>query len=672
MPQVGELIADRYRVKRVLGEGGFATVYEAEDVRASGHVAVKVLKASKSIDQSMADRFRQEVMLCRQLQHPNSIKITDTGETERGCLFMVMEFVAGTPLDDLIRKEGPFTPLRAIHITEQVLRALAEAHEKGIVHRDLKPANIMVTDMAGENDFVKVLDFGIAKALEPDASIVETKAGLVFCTPKYAAPEILLSRGIKPAADVYSLGLIIIEMLQGQAAINAPSDAEAIAWQLAPDQAETPPSVAGTPMGHLVERAVAKQLGERYSGAREMLADVREVRQWLRDNARSAGVSSTISSAPTKHLVQPGATVVTNDQSDAAPSSSKAPLVVLLLLLVLGGGAAAYFLTTGKNGPTETTDAGGSEASNADLTTEEPEVTEPSAPLWEHTEIAAAPELVDGGQVPPSDVLGPMLQVDLAGQGYEESMLRLRTAILSDQLPGESLDEAKEAYFQLISNLVWLLADNGNCFGAQARMEQAVQLNANQLLPPGPAQRIARLRRKVTDCRNELPADTERLDPRSYQQILAEALSFENQALDLDENSDENHLYRFQALRLRQRALEMVTRGLRTGDIRGDNNRTGAGRDLYQLHQQVTEAQLALGFDLAAALQLEETLDAESYLPDDTSALVMELALQHRNDRGTDDIDWSFQEFSDLVSSAETALRSAYGVEQVAAEGTGQ
>jgi serine/threonine-protein kinase len=339
MPTVGELLADRYELVGILGQGGFAVVFEAVDTTVSGDVAVKVLQAEKSAEEDFAKRFRQEVKMVRHLKHPNTIKVYDTGTTERGCLYMVMEFVRGKELEEYLRTTGAMDPARTLHLGEQILKSLSEAHKQGIIHRDLKPANIMITTMGGDDEVVKVLDFGIAKALRVDLAEAKTETGIVFCTPKYAAPEVLLgSDNIGPAADVYSLGLILIEMLTGHQVYSVGSDAEAIAAQLSPQPAPIPAEVVETAFGEILQKASAKSLEERYADAGEMLADLKKLHQYELPTA-----PITLSAESTAALAAGSYddTFIFSKQQPQVPSYNE-----WTQTLAMGGGAAAGSTTT--------------------------------------------------------------------------------------------------------------------------------------------------------------------------------------------------------------------------------------------------------------------------------------------------------------------------------------
>ncbi len=270
MPAAGQVVAGRYRVERILGEGGFAAVYLAEDITAGGKLALKVMDPAKSSDPKLAQRFQQEVRVVRQLSHHNTVKIWDVGQTESGCLFFAMELVKGEELNDIIEREAPLPTGRVVRIIRQVLMSLAEAHDQAIVHRDLKPGNIMVSQHGLESDYVKVLDFGIAKALTADLSMVKTQTGLVMCTPRYAAPELLRGTGVVPATDLYALGLIMAEMLTGISIVTGQSTADIIAQQITATPVPLPAELVQHELGPVVSRAVEKDPAKRFASAKAM------------------------------------------------------------------------------------------------------------------------------------------------------------------------------------------------------------------------------------------------------------------------------------------------------------------------------------------------------------------------------------------------------------------
>ena len=208
-PFVGRTLADRYVVEEKLGRGGYGAVYRARHVETGGAVAVKLVRADLVDDEMVIRRFYIEAQNTHKLHHPNTVRVADFGRTPDGVLYLVMEFVKGVSLQQLIRAEGPLAPDRAVRIIVQVLKSLGEAHGYKLVHRDVKPQNIMLIDQFGEPDFVKLLDFGISRAL--DSTGASTKG--LLGTPRYMAPEQWRSLPVDGRTDLYAAGCILYEML---------------------------------------------------------------------------------------------------------------------------------------------------------------------------------------------------------------------------------------------------------------------------------------------------------------------------------------------------------------------------------------------------------------------------------------------------------------------------
>ncbi len=214
----GEVLAERYRIDEVVGEGGMGVVYGGEQISLHRPVAIKVLSPELSEDANLRGRFEREARSTARLEHPNIVQVLELGMTERGLMFIVMQRLDGEDLSDYIT--GPIAPLRAIEFALQILRALEHAHRQGIVHRDLKPDNIFVTkdDSGAEN--LKLLDFGIAKIMDSsergdgDNSPV-TQIGMIFGTPQYMSPEQASGMEIDARSDLYSAGLMLYTMLSG-------------------------------------------------------------------------------------------------------------------------------------------------------------------------------------------------------------------------------------------------------------------------------------------------------------------------------------------------------------------------------------------------------------------------------------------------------------------------
>jgi serine/threonine-protein kinase len=282
-PRIGTLLADRYRIDALVGEGGMGKVYSAEHVLMRKRLAVKVLRRELTSVTEVVARFEREAMAAGNIEHPNVAAATDFGKLPDGSVFLVLEFVSGRSLRDEIA-QGSFAVDRALHITRQIASALAAAHAQGIVHRDLKPENVMLVDKGGDADFVKVLDFGIAKVPlgddgAPKANPI-TKAGMVFGTPEYMAPEQALGQNVDGRADLYALGVILYEMLAGVRPFSSQSAVGILGQQLSgpvPSFAERAPGSAVPPATELiVHKLLARESAERYQTAAELARSIDE------------------------------------------------------------------------------------------------------------------------------------------------------------------------------------------------------------------------------------------------------------------------------------------------------------------------------------------------------------------------------------------------------------
>lgn len=215
---IGRVLDDRYRIERLIGEGGMGTVYCGTHAQLDDKIAVKVLHPEMVNNNNAIKRFRQEARAARLIKHQNAVDVTDFGVTGDNLVYLVMEFVEGRNLRDLMPRDG-MEYHHAVKLLAQVCDAIDAAHQKGIVHRDLKPENIMVQGEGSAREMVKVLDFGIAKMLEDDSANTQqgklTKAGTVMGTPQYMSPEQCQGKNIGPASDIYSIGVIAYEMLSG-------------------------------------------------------------------------------------------------------------------------------------------------------------------------------------------------------------------------------------------------------------------------------------------------------------------------------------------------------------------------------------------------------------------------------------------------------------------------
>jgi len=288
---IGSTISDRYRIERLLGEGGMGAVYQAEHTLMRKRMAIKVLHPEMTRLPEVVARFEREAMAAAHIDHPHVVTATDFGKLDDGAFFLALEFVEGKSLREVIAL-GRLELGRALHIGRQIAAALSRAHALKIVHRDLKPENVMLVERDGDQDFVKVLDFGIAKVQIGELTAgnmsqagpgqpVLTQAGMVYGTPEYMAPEQALGQAVDARADLYALGCIMYEMLCGVRPFDAESKVALLGMQVtapvppiaskAPDAA-IPPEVEG-----LVKRLLAKEASERLGDARELIDGITTV-----------------------------------------------------------------------------------------------------------------------------------------------------------------------------------------------------------------------------------------------------------------------------------------------------------------------------------------------------------------------------------------------------------
>jgi len=228
---VGEVIAERYHLLRKLGEGGMGQVYLAEHLAMSRMCAVKLMHAGLRSDTEAVSRFRREAANAGRISHPNVAAMYDSGETADGLIYLAMEYVPGDSLASLLKWENPLPVRRAVGIAIQVADALAAAHQLGIIHRDLKPDNIIISRSRDGDDLAKVVDFGIAKATRSDAQTV-TRVGFVLGTIQYMSPEQMLGEPLDARSDIFSLGVILYEMLVGKRLVEGATDESVITRRL--------------------------------------------------------------------------------------------------------------------------------------------------------------------------------------------------------------------------------------------------------------------------------------------------------------------------------------------------------------------------------------------------------------------------------------------------------
>ncbi len=265
---LGKVFNQRYRLKEKIGSGGMADVFLADDLLLGREVAIKVLHAQFASDPSFIQRFRYEAQAAANLNHPNIVNIYDWGN-EGDLYYIVMEYVEGRDLKDLLNSEGRLTPEWAAEITAEISAALQFAHRRNLVHRDIKPHNIFITELSR----VKVMDFGIAREGNGEGM---TQTGVVMGTPQYISPEQAQGLAVDGRSDIYSLGVVLYEMLTGQVPFDDPSPVTIAYKQVREDP--VPPSVINREVPPTLEaivmKAMAKNPANRFQTAQEMKADL--------------------------------------------------------------------------------------------------------------------------------------------------------------------------------------------------------------------------------------------------------------------------------------------------------------------------------------------------------------------------------------------------------------
>jgi hypothetical protein len=359
-PLVATILAERYRVLSLLGAGGMGSVYRGEHIHMRNAVAIKVLHPELVTVPEIVARFEREAIAAARINDPHVVNATDFGRLPDGSFYLVLEYVEGRDLATLLCA-GALEPVRALRIARQIVGALLAAHAAGVIHRDLKPENVMVLERADEPDFVKVLDFGIAKvtvddrpSLDPHGHVL-TQLGSVFGTPQYMAPEQASGGAVDHRADLYTVGILLYEMLTGR----PPFDDEEVSEVLRKQMYEpAPPLPAGLSrsLNELVMTQLAKEPEGRSSSAEQLLAWIDTVLQELVAQCLPPAAASAVGDAtpPGSEPTPPaGVRVVPPQDAPARPrDGSRSRLVwwphlgvaaALLGIAVVVGGAVVWF-----------------------------------------------------------------------------------------------------------------------------------------------------------------------------------------------------------------------------------------------------------------------------------------------------------------------------------------
>jgi eukaryotic-like serine/threonine-protein kinase len=276
-PFIGRNILDgQFQIVQKIGAGGMGTVYKALQPEMSRMVAVKILHPKLTTRKDIVSRFRREAKALSHLTHPNTVRVLLYGELEDGPLYIVMEYLEGKNLNQLVRSEGPQRASRVVPMLVQAASALDEAHKAGIIHRDLKPENIFICKQGGLIDFVKVLDFGLAKVTTREmrpGSVVLTQEGMIFGTPEFMSPEQAQGLTLGAGSDVYSLAVILYEALTGKLPFDAKTPMEYLQMHVSAPPIPLLERGAGGPfpegLWQVLEKALTKNPQHRFQSAAE-------------------------------------------------------------------------------------------------------------------------------------------------------------------------------------------------------------------------------------------------------------------------------------------------------------------------------------------------------------------------------------------------------------------
>jgi serine/threonine protein kinase len=430
---VGIVLDNRYRLDAVLGEGGMGAVFRAHHLAMDRRVAIKLLKPHLTTDQAALARFAREARTTLRVDSPHAVKVLDFGVTPAGDYYMALEYLDGRTVQRELDIDGMFEPARVVHIARQSAHALAAAHRIGLVHRDIKPDNILLLRVGDDPDYVKLLDFGVAKLMQGAASsersrIALTQAGMVFGTPEFMAPEQACGHPLDGRSDIYSLASTMFVMLTGRTMFTA---ATPIAWLThqvrtpPPHLAELDPDLARYPeLDALIQRCLAKHREQRPATAEELdraLADLEATLRGARGQRKLTttlqpavvSASSYIAALPSD-AIDPGATLpppivdaghhdANGESHDATTAElvsaarSRSPWWVVAAIVMIA--AVGAWLAVGRphvddRGPPSAHDAGAIAAV----------AREPPAPL------RPAPALPDAAIAPPPSDASPPLE----------------------------------------------------------------------------------------------------------------------------------------------------------------------------------------------------------------------------------------------------------------------
>lgn len=321
-PHIGQLVAGEFRIEARVGTGGMGSVYRASQPEMNRDVAIKILHRKYSARPDLVSRFKREARAMSHLSHPNTARVFTYGQLEDGAWYMVLEFMEGKNLAQIIRAQGAMDPERAMRIMVQICGALEEAHRAGIIHRDLKPENIFLTNQGGIEDFPKLLDFGLAKVSERQmrpGSMILTQEGMVFGTAEFMSPEQASGEPLDARSDIYSLGVILYELVSGKLPFDAKEPLQFVKMHVEeppiPLEERAPDIEFPQGLSMILQKCMAKKKEDRFQSAADVAKVLRDCLEGRLSASLARSVPTFIKKAPS---VRPGV------KSSHAPALSKA------------------------------------------------------------------------------------------------------------------------------------------------------------------------------------------------------------------------------------------------------------------------------------------------------------------------------------------------------------
>lgn len=346
-PYVGLEVAGQFRIVQKIGSGGMGAVYRAEQPAMRRFVAIKILHTRYLSRQDLVTRFQREARAMSHLTHPNTARVYLYGQLDDGACYFVMEHLEGRNLAQTVRRDGPMEVGRAVNVMIQVCGALQEAHQQGIVHRDLKPENIFLSTQGGLSDFPKVLDFGLAKLSERQmrpGSLILTQEGMVFGTPEFMSPEQARGETLDGRSDIYSLGIILYELLTGQLPYDAPAPMGYIQKHIGaapiPLAERAPHLVFPDGLESVLTRALAKDPNDRFQSAQDFASALTAF-----VDPKTSPASAPITQDEDDEDTEISGSIEFDVQAGKGPTASR--LTLSMPWIILGLGATLALVGTG-------------------------------------------------------------------------------------------------------------------------------------------------------------------------------------------------------------------------------------------------------------------------------------------------------------------------------------